>query len=254
MASFINTITPVVAKIVVDAKIEAIDNLIEFIKSSDVSSDVDEIVEIIQKFKEEMIVKNQVDFKESSKISKKISKKKSDSGDKEKKKRPPSMFNLFVKDKMPILKANNPEHNSKMMMSLASDCWKSDEFALYIKDNVDSMKKEFEPIENVDLFKKMKETFAEQNPDYFPTDIECDSGSSSGAPKSKPKKKVKPSSEDDSTSDSNEEEKEETEEPKKKTEKKTGKKTGKADEKKTKSKGEEKKKSIILSEDNSDDE
>jgi hypothetical protein len=151
-----NNLSNIVGKIVLEAKISVIDELIKVLSEKDLCDD--NILEELNNFKESVTTETTKDFKEAAKINKKIAKKKDASP--EKKKREPSMFNLYVKNKMPELKAANPDtKNSKMMMSMASDAWKTDPFALYVKENAADMKKENSDDSNVEIFDKLKEAF-----------------------------------------------------------------------------------------------
>jgi hypothetical protein len=57
------------------------------------------------------------------KETKKTKKAKDEAAGEVKEKRPPSKYNLFIKEKMPILKQENPEMNHREIMSMAGALW-----------------------------------------------------------------------------------------------------------------------------------
>jgi hypothetical protein len=57
------------------------------------------------------------------KETKKSKKAKEEAAGEVKEKRPPSKYNLFIKEKMPILKKENPELNHREIMSMAGALW-----------------------------------------------------------------------------------------------------------------------------------
>jgi hypothetical protein len=203
MAEYMNSLSGVVAKIVADAKMDAIQMFIDDISSymNDLDLDDEVITNMtshMTEFKEAMAAKNQNSIKESTKISKKISKKaaSSDSGDSSKKKRAPSMFNLFVKDKMIEIKNSSDSESggsSKAMMSRVSEMWKVDEFATFIKDNSKDYKKKYPDADNMVLFKRMKADFKGESNEDTEAETEADEVVSDSDVKPKTEKKEKSS-------------------------------------------------------------
>jgi hypothetical protein len=83
----------------------------------------------------------------------------------EKKKRAPSMFNLYVKWIMPSLKEVDASGavKSNELMSLAADKWKNnaDPFGVFVKEHTKTFKKCFPNLEASELFQKMRTSFEE---------------------------------------------------------------------------------------------
>jgi hypothetical protein len=147
-----SAITKAVANVVMDAKLSVIDDLITFLESKiEVDDDLKEIFEDFKsnlKDSEEKVVKA---------AGKKPSKSKKSDTDEPKKKRAPSVFNLYVKDVMPSMKAKHPDvKDGKLMIGFASESWKSDPMAAFIKEKVLEMKKEDKTGDVVEMFAKAK--------------------------------------------------------------------------------------------------
>lgn len=154
MSSYMTNLSNLVGKIVLEAKISVIDDIIKLFTEKGNITPV--ILENLSTFKESVSNETINNFKDVARKNKKIVKKQEIASDR--KKREPSMFNLFVKNKIPELKNTNPDTNSsKVLMSLASEAWKTDPFAIYIKENVSEMKKECN--NNNELFEKLKSSF-----------------------------------------------------------------------------------------------
>jgi hypothetical protein len=130
-----------VGKIILESKINLIDQLVEYLdKKIDID---DDMKNILHEFKSTIV---------SSKVTAS-----------DKKKRSPSLFNLYVKEKLPELKAAHPDiRDGKLMISMASEAWKADPFALYIKTHAADMKKDDTDIDNKTLYDKLKTMFLEQ--------------------------------------------------------------------------------------------
>jgi hypothetical protein len=147
-----SAITKAVANVVMDAKLSVIDDLITFLESKiEVDDDLKGIFEDFKsnlKESEEKVVKA---------AGKKPSKSKKSDTDEPKKKRAPSVFNLYVKDVMPSMKAKHPDvKDGKLMIGFASESWKSDPMAAFIKEKVLEMKKEDKTGDVVEMFAKAK--------------------------------------------------------------------------------------------------
>jgi len=154
MAAY-TAIVSAVAKTVMEAKLKVVDDLVAFLETK-IEVD-DELKAIFGSFKDSL---KENEEKAVKAVSKKGKGKASDSSDGEKKKRAPSLFNLFVKDKMPELKAQHPEiKDGKQMISLASEAWKSDPLALFLKEKVPELKKEDADSDTEALYKKAKAMF-----------------------------------------------------------------------------------------------
>ena len=117
---------------------ETINKLEDFLVDKMNSEYDGDVVSDIQKFIKE--------FKSSVKVSEPVKKKqtkktksKDGEGDgepkKEKAKRAPSAYNLFVKSKMSELKAANPSLKGAALMSLASKMWKEAKAGIYTVDD-----------------------------------------------------------------------------------------------------------------------
>ncbi len=108
------TVNAAVSKIVLDAKLKTVDELLAFIQSE---------VEIELKGPFEK-------FKAQIKASHKEIPEKKKKGDGDKPKRKASLFNIYVREKMVEIKAQNPDVKGGAM-KLASESWNSDPFAVF---------------------------------------------------------------------------------------------------------------------------
>jgi hypothetical protein len=140
-----------------DAVIDALDKFCEMIKELD---NIDAIIAKKDAFK--------TTFKIADVKSGKTTKTKGLKADgSEKKKRAPSMFNLYVKWIMPILKETGAEDGhevkSNELMSMAADKWKnnSDPFGVFVKEHTKTFKKHFASLEATEIFQKMRTCFEE---------------------------------------------------------------------------------------------
>jgi cobalamin biosynthesis protein CobT len=150
-------ITKAVANVVMDAKLSVIDDLITFLESKiDVDDDLKGMFDEFKsnlKDSEEKVVKA---------AGKKISKGKGDKSEsvEPKKKRAPSVFNLYVKDVMPDMKAKHPDvKDGKQMMTFASSSWKTDPMAHFIKEKVIEMKNDDKKGDVVEMYARAKALF-----------------------------------------------------------------------------------------------
>ena len=140
-----------IAKVVADAKQKVVDDLLAFM-STKVEVDED-ILGMFKEFKDSL----KEEAVEEAKVVKKGGKKgkKSDSDGEVKKKRAPTVFNLFVKAVMSEIKAANPDiKDGKKFISMASEQWKTSERATFVKDKVAELKKEDKDADIHDLFAK----------------------------------------------------------------------------------------------------
>lgn len=129
-------INQAVAKVVMEVKLRVIDDLIAYIETK-IEADED-LRKIFNEFKDVM---RQNDEK-AIKIAGKKSKKSADNNV-EKKKRQPSVFNLYVKDIMPSIRSNNPDvKDGKQLISFAAQAWKNDIKVPFIKSKVLELKKD----------------------------------------------------------------------------------------------------------------
>ena len=141
-----------ISKIVFEAQLKVLEDFKKFLGSK---IDVDESME-----------NDFVEFQATLKLAVPIAKKKgrgkvSSDDESIKKKRQPSLFNLFVKDKMTSLKAENPGKKGKEILTLASEKWNTDPFAIFLKDKMTSLKEENSDSDNETLYGKAKELFGD---------------------------------------------------------------------------------------------
>lgn len=155
-----NNITNIVGKIVLDAKVSVINDLIEHLNEhEDLQSN---IIEQISQFRNYMASNSNSHLKVITKMCKRASKKFQTPGtqvETEKKKREPSMFNIFVKNRIPEIKASG-NYTRSSLITMAASAWKTDSFALFVKSNMHQMKKEYPNCSNIELYEKMKESFS----------------------------------------------------------------------------------------------
>jgi len=142
-------INQAVAKVIMDSKLKVVDELIIYLGSK-IELD-DEVKNIFIEFKsnlkehEEKIVK----------IAGKKIKVESD-----KKKRQPSVFNMYVKDVMPSIKENNLDiKDGKKLISMAAESWKTDPMALFIKEHAVLLKSDNPTITIFELYEKTKDAW-----------------------------------------------------------------------------------------------
>jgi hypothetical protein len=143
-----------VASVVMAAKLEAVKDLITYLDSK---IDIDEEMKgILDSFMVNLKGSEEKVVKTAGKKTTKGKKSASDS-DEPKKKRAPSVFNLYVKDVMPMIKAKHPEiKDGKVMMGMASASWKTDPMGSFIKEKMLEMKKEDKDGDVVVMFAKAK--------------------------------------------------------------------------------------------------
>ena len=148
-----------VAKVVMEAKLNVVDEMVAFLETK---IEIDEDLKgIFKEFKENLKESEEKMVKDSGKGKKGKSKK--DDGV-EKKKRAPSVFNLYVKDVMPMLKERHPEiKNGKELISLAGEEWKTSAKAQFIKEKVAELKKENPDLSGEQLFNDAKSLYSDSD-------------------------------------------------------------------------------------------
>ena len=113
-----NKVNTAVSSLVEEVSLNTVDKVVDFLKSKiDFDEDFDKF---FQEFKDTL----KADAKASAKKSVKKSSSGSDSETDAKKKRAPSAYNLFIKDKMAQIKGTNPEIKGKELMKAAIEEWK----------------------------------------------------------------------------------------------------------------------------------
>ena len=128
-----STVTTAVSKIVLEAQIQVLEDFKMFLSTK---KNIDEVMEV-----------NFKDFAKCLYHGEPLVKKK----------RQPTLFNFFVKDKIASIKVNNPDiKNVKSIMSMVSEAWKTDPFAIFLKNMNQTHKQE---IDNETLYGKAKELF-----------------------------------------------------------------------------------------------
>lgn len=136
-----------VAKVIMDAKLNLVDELVTYLGSK-IEID-DEIKNIFTEFKANLKEHEEKIVKIAGKKTKVVG---------EKKKRQPSIFNMYVKDIMPSIKEKNGEvKDGKKLISMAAESWKTDPMAIFIKENTVSLKADNSNITPVELYEKAKE-------------------------------------------------------------------------------------------------
>jgi hypothetical protein len=66
---------------------------------------------------------------------------------------------------MAFLKLENPDKKGKEILSLASEAWKSDPFAIFLKENQASLKEKNPELSNEMLYKEAKKIYEEVESD-----------------------------------------------------------------------------------------
>lgn len=161
-------INQAVAKVVMEVKLRVIDDLIAYIETK-IEADED-LRKIFNEFKDVM---RQNDEK-AIKIAGKKSKKSSDNNV-EKKKRQPSVFNLYVKDIMPSIRSNNPDvKDGKQLISFAAQAWKNDIKVPFIKSKVLELKKDDATSSIIELYTIASNLWKSNNTESIEKEKEID--------------------------------------------------------------------------------
>lgn len=149
------TVLMAIAKVVMDAKLIVVDELIVFLESK-IEID-DDLKAMFAEFKDNMKESEEKVVKAAGKKSKKSKKSASSDSDTEKKKRQPSVFNLYVKDTMPDIKLANPDiKDGKKLISFAAESWKNEPKAEFIKSKVLELKALDSEANVIDLYATAK--------------------------------------------------------------------------------------------------
>jgi len=185
MANY-QAVLKVVAQTVLDAKLNVVDELLTFLETK---VEVDEDVRnIFAEFKGTLKVEKVAAPKKSGK--------KSTDDDGNGKKKAASVFNLYVKDMMPVLKEKHPEvKNGKELMALASESWKTAPLGLFVKEKAVELKKANPTLDNVEIYAEAKAAYAAPVPATAKKAEkpapEAKKGGKKAAPASAPKKAPK---------------------------------------------------------------
>jgi hypothetical protein len=183
------TVNQAIAKLIMEAKFKVVDDLEAALESENEEFRL-ATLPFIKKFKDVLMEIETAAVKDAGKKNKKAAKATSGSdSDDSKKKRQASCFNLFVKDIMPTIAAENPEMNGKETMAAASAAWKTNPMGAFIKEKFEELKKEAgaEEISNIDLFAKAKAAYIAENGDVSAT-VESEPEASDSEIKPKTKK------------------------------------------------------------------
>jgi hypothetical protein len=140
-------INQALAKVIMDSKLKVVDELITYLASK-IELD-DDLKNIFVEFK--------TNLKEHEEKVVKIAGKKI-KVESDKKKRQPSVFNMYVKDIMPSIKETNADvKDGKKLISMAAESWKSDPMALFIKEQSVLLKSDNPTITIFELYEKTKD-------------------------------------------------------------------------------------------------
>lgn len=143
-----------VARVVMDAKLGVIDDIVTYLETK-IEVD-DDLKGIFVEFKANLKECQEKVVKEAGK---KMKVKKSMD-----KKRAPSIFNLYVKDVMPDMKAKHPDvKDGKQMIGFASESWKTDPLAFFLKEKITEMKSDHKDKDIVELYAMAKAMYIEKN-------------------------------------------------------------------------------------------
>ena len=158
MASFV-AVNKAVANVVMDAKMSVVDDLVAYLESK-IEVD-DDLRAMFDEFKSNLKESEEKVVKDAGK---KIKGSKKTASGEEKKKRAPSVFNLYVKDVMPEMKASHPDiKDGKLMIGFASESWKSSPKAAFIKEKVLEMKGENKNGDVVEMYANAKALWNDEN-------------------------------------------------------------------------------------------
>jgi hypothetical protein len=158
MASFV-AVNKAVAGVVMDAKLAVVDDLVQYLESK-IEVD-DDLRAMFDEFKSNLKESEEKVVKDAGK---KIKGSKKTASGEEKKKRAPSVFNLYVKDVMPEMKAKHLDiKDGKQMIGFASESWKNDPKAAFIKEKVLEMKGDDKDGDVVEMYAKAKALWNDEN-------------------------------------------------------------------------------------------
>jgi len=148
-----------VAGVVMEAKLAVVDDLVAYLESK-IEVD-DDLRAMFDEFKSNLKESEEKVVKDAGK---KIKGSKKTASGEEKKKRAPSVFNLYVKDVMPDMKAKHPDiKDGKQMIGFASESWKTDPMATFIKEKVLEMKADEKDGDVVEMYAKAKAMYKAEN-------------------------------------------------------------------------------------------
>lgn len=173
------TVNEMIAKIVYDAKVNTINEFKAFLADRIEIEDMeDDFANFIKTLKETAPLPEKKG---------RGSKKSDNTNEKKSNKRQPTLFNLFVKNKMTTIKLENPEKKGKEIIALASESWKSDPFASFLQDKnqIDALKEDSSEMSNELLFEKAKLKF-DKLADVKPVESKTEKPKATKVPK-KPK-------------------------------------------------------------------
>ena len=147
------SIAHAVAKVVMDAKLKVLEDFKEFLGSK-IEMD-DDLNGFFKEYQSSLQESEEMNVKASGKKGKG---KAAVTGE-TKKKRAASIFNIYVKDIMPKLKETHGDvKDGKKLIGFASESWKSDPFALFVKEKAKELKSDSE--DNVELYAKIKAMYS----------------------------------------------------------------------------------------------
>jgi hypothetical protein len=142
-----------VAKVVMEAKLSVIDDIVTYLETK-IEVD-DDLKSIFIEFKANLKEYQEKVVKEAGKKSK--VKKSHD------KKRAPSVFNLYVKDIMPDIKAKHPDiKDGKQMIGFASESWKTDPLSFFLKEKILELKSDHTDKDIVELYAMAKAMYVDE--------------------------------------------------------------------------------------------
>lgn len=153
-------VTQVVAKVVLDAKNAVVKDIIKHLETKM------EINEDMKNWFDEFSKKlNEEEIKEMRKIiknTKKLLKKKETSG--EKKIKSPSIYNLYIKDRMSLFKEEHKEiKDGRELMKLLGGEWKNDPMVIFIKNNIDKLLLDNNNLSINDVYYQLKSNWNKEN-------------------------------------------------------------------------------------------
>ena len=152
------TVTQAVAKIVLDAKLSVVKDLVAFLSSK---VEMEDLTPLISEFTESLKDDETKEMKATIKDAKKKSKKmKEDSGEIVKKKREPTAYNLYVSDMMPSFKEKHPDiTNGRLLMTMLGEEWKESDMGIFLSKKVPSLKSKDDDLSIQDAYNQAKEAW-----------------------------------------------------------------------------------------------
>jgi len=156
-------VTQAVAKVVLDAKMSVVKDVIKFLGTK---MEIDEDMKNwMSEFTDNLNEEETKEMREIIKTARKKSKKiREENGELKKIIRPPSVYNLYVKDMMPSFKENNKNINDgRQLMRMLGEQWKINPMAKFLNEKVINLLSNNKELSVNDAYNQAKEEWNKNN-------------------------------------------------------------------------------------------